>query len=343
MSSKVLYKELNELKEYLKFYKNKNLLFIIDENVANLYRELVNDIRNLPGKKVTIWIAPSGESLKSFVELEKALEYFLESGVQRDCHLFAIGGGATSDFSGLVASLLLRGINWSVIPTTLLSMIDAAIGGKTAINSKFGKNLIGSFHLPVEILIDINFLKTLPNDHRESGLGEILKYGFLSAEISRNLLSKDFRFQNLVTSSAKYKENLVERDFKEQGERKLLNFGHTFGHAIEKHYSLSHGISVFWGMVILFILFDEKENLNLLKEYAEKIEYKNLETPWLNNPIEANSFFEYVKKDKKVKGAGKIDLIRAKKPGVPFIETMDLIELEKLFVAKLTEINSFEF
>lgn len=120
--------------------KSDNILMVVDERIWSVYKEKLPLERYLENKKISTWVAPRGEEAKRIPEYEKCIEYFLENGVHRNAHLIAIGGGALSDMAGLVASTILRGIDWSIIPTTLLSMVDAAIGGKVAVNSRFGKN-----------------------------------------------------------------------------------------------------------------------------------------------------------------------------------------------------------
>ena len=136
---------------------------IVDQNIYDLYKNHFENVEHL-------YIAPAGESCKNFKEVEKCLSLFLERGINRNSHIVVVGGGATSDFGGFVSSLLLRGIKWSVIPTTLLSMVDSSIGGKTGVNSPGGKNLIGSFHLPDNVWIDMDFLETLSQKEMENGI-----------------------------------------------------------------------------------------------------------------------------------------------------------------------------
>jgi 3-dehydroquinate synthetase len=225
--------------------ESRQKILLIDEYVSSLYKDLTTELSNI--KDSHLITVPRGETAKSFSNFELYLEKILGLGINRNTHLIAIGGGATSDFVGFLAASLLRGIEWSVIPTTLLSMIDASIGGKVAINSNYGKNLIGAFHKPQNIWVCTDFLSTLEQEELNSGYGELIKYGFLSKEIF-NKINSGNKIDEIIRSCGRFKEELTIRDFKELGERKNLNIGHTIGHAIEKHLKLPHGISVYHGM-----------------------------------------------------------------------------------------------
>ncbi len=227
-------------------------IFIIDANVYRLYQSSFTFINeaNFP-----CWISPAGETTKNFKSLEKCLNYFLKYNVTRNTHLFVIGGGATSDFGGLVAHLILRGISWSVIPTTLLAMVDASIGGKVAISNRSGKNLIGSFHMPQTVYINPTYLETLPEAEISSGKGEIIKYAFLSKKIY-DLVINNANMSEIIFECASLKKAIIEADpFETKNSRIQLNLGHTIGHAIEKAYSIHHGTAVSLGIWILHNIF----------------------------------------------------------------------------------------
>ena len=229
------------------------ILIIADHQVWSLYNKDF-PFETIASKKVLFWKAPDGEKVKNMNDFQSAVEFFLDKGIHRNAHLVAIGGGATSDFAGFVAATILRGIEWSVIPTTLLSMVDASIGGKVAVNSKSGKNLIGAFHLPTNVWISPSFLDTLNANETLSGLGEVLKYCFLDYKIY-DLVIRKVSIDEVINACAKLKEKLTEEDLKEVGIRKILNLGHSFGHAIEFIYSIPHGEAVMWGISLIFKLF----------------------------------------------------------------------------------------
>lgn len=271
---------------------------IIDENVYDLYSEL-----RVALKDHRYYLLSSAEESKSFTCFEAISTFFIEAGITRNDELFVIGGGATSDLGGFVASTVLRGIHWRVYPTTLLGMIDASIGGKVGINTKHGKNLVGNFHLPVEVKICFEFLKTLPDIEIISGKGELLKYCFLSKEIHDETLSRGFT-QNLLLMCARYKQEIVENDFKEQNLRKILNFGHTFGHAIEKSTKLPHGVSVGHGIKFILEVFNP-EYLELYNQLCHQIQ---IELPKLDK-MNKQEFNEYLFADKKKNLSGDIEFI----------------------------------
>lgn len=329
---------LEELHSKLEKIESDTILMVVDANVYNLYRKSF-DFLNVKGKKVHLWKCLEGEETKVYDELKHCLEFFLSKGVHRNSHLVAFGGGACSDFAGLVASMLLRGVSWSVIPTTLLSMIDAAIGGKVAINSEYGKNLVGAFHMPDEVLIYQGFLNTLDSENLNSGKGELLKYCFLKNEIGEEvLLSSDLT--NVINMCAEFKQEIVEDDFKEGGKRKTLNLGHTIGHALEKIFYLPHGIAVCWGMLVMFKIFDDVPSLIKLKEYGMKLGVPLDLPPWHNKSFPVESIMSYIQKDKKSVSTDEIDIILAN-DGEISIKRISFQELENKLSEKVDELRKF--
>jgi 3-dehydroquinate synthase len=244
--------------------KNYSKVFIItDENVAKLHLARLKSVLEKNKIKPEIIIEKSGEKTKSFKFLEKTCEKILAKNIDRKSLIIAFGGGVIGDLSGFIAAILLRGIDFIQIPTTLLAAVDSSVGGKTAINSKSGKNLIGSFYQPKMVICDLNFLETLPAREFRAGYAEIVKYGFIFDKDFFEFLEKNhkkiFNFddevlEKIITRSCEIKAEIVGRDEKESGERALLNFGHTFGHIFETEtkYSneLLHGEAVALGMVM---------------------------------------------------------------------------------------------
>jgi 3-dehydroquinate synthase len=236
----------------------KNLCYVIvDENVKNLHPDKINLIHSV-FERVIIGVVPSGELSKSVVEFEKLIDLGLKSGIKRNTPLLAIGGGVTGDLAGYVASSLLRGLPLYHFPSTLLAMVDSSIGGKTGINHSTGKNLIGSFYQPYQIVMEMSFLMTLPEKEWNCGLGEILKYGCISDYKLFDLIDEVITKNNsekllsMVTQCAQIKANIVEKDELESGIRAYLNFGHTFAHALESHTGyarFAHGEAVFIGLM----------------------------------------------------------------------------------------------
>ena len=252
----------NAVKNLVKFLAEKNyskVFVITDENVAKHHLPSLQAFLKNP----EIIVTKAGEQTKSFQFLEEICEEILAKGIDRKSLIIAFGGGVIGDLSGFIASILLRGIDFIQIPTTLLAAVDSSVGGKTAINSRAGKNLIGSFYQPQLVICDLNFLKTLPQREIRSGYAEVLKYGFVYDENFLQFLEKnsdkifihDEEFlTKIISRSCEIKAKIVGRDEKESGERALLNFGHTFGHIFETETNYSdeilHGEAVALGMAM---------------------------------------------------------------------------------------------
>jgi len=203
-----------------------------------------------------------GESGKSSSTLLKVWDWLGAAGFTRSDLIVGIGGGAVTDFAGFAAATWLRGLDWIAIPTTVAGAVDAAIGGKTAINSDYGKNLIGAFHSPIKVVIDLNWLNTLTDRDFAAGMAEVVKSGFIAdAEILNLIRGKDIKsirtnsdlVHELIERSVKVKASVVSEDFKESYAREVLNYGHTLGHAIEldSNYSLRHGECVAIGLAFM--------------------------------------------------------------------------------------------
>ncbi|MBN1573933.1 MAG: 3-dehydroquinate synthase [Deltaproteobacteria bacterium] len=241
------------------------------------------------GIEVTRIIVPDGEESKNFDVLCKVYDSLVTAGAARSTPLLTLGGGVIGDLGGFAAGSFMRGIPYVQIPTTLLSQVDSSVGGKTAVNHPSGKNLIGLFYQPKFVLIDINTLKTLPEEEFLSGLAEVIKYGIISdRELFDYLESKRDRILNkdgeaikyIIKSSLKIKADIVSRDEREAGLRAVLNFGHTFGHAVENltgYGVVKHGMAVAKGMAVsieisrkmgLLSGSEQDRMLNLLEDYG---------------------------------------------------------------------------
>lgn len=316
------------------------VILIIDQIIWQLYQDNLKELLRLQGKQVILWKAPDGEKVKNFKEYETCMEFLIEKGVHRGAHIVAIGGGAVSDFAGFVAATVLRGISWSIIPTSLLAMIDASIGGKVAINSSFGKNLIGAFHLPSQVLIDLNFLETLNKNEFQSGKGELVKYCFLNQEIYVQTL-KEGCSANVIEGCARYKQKVTEEDFKEGGVRKILNLGHTFGHGIERIYNIPHGEAVIWGSVIIFLLFERTDHLKDLVALINSLGLDVNTPPWYQKSFPLEDLMDFVRRDKKKQSNISIDLVLVENIGTPVIKKFLLKDIEEKFKGKLHELRNF--
>lgn len=238
---------------YAPEYKNRSVFIVTDGNVFGLYRRL---IWKTFGDKVPVKILPSGETSKTQRYLFEIIQAMADAGMKRDCTVIAFGGGVVGDIAGLAASLYMRGVHLVQIPTTLLSQVDSSVGGKTAVDFKKIKNLIGTFYQPEEVIVDPRFLETLPAREIRCGLGEIIKYGALDGGIYRKLVNNgdnltgfDF-LEDITCDCIRHKAGVVSRDeYDLKGIRKTLNLGHTTGHALELYYGRkSHGEFVLIGM-----------------------------------------------------------------------------------------------
>lgn len=239
--------------KYAPELKNRQLFIVTDKNVFAFYRYF---IWKKFGDNVPVKILPAGETSKTQRYLFEILQAMVDAGMKRDCCVVALGGGVVGDIAGLAASLYMRGVHIVQIPTTLLSQVDSSVGGKTAVDFKNVKNLIGTFYQPEEVIVDPNFLQTLPDREIRCGLGEIIKYGALDSGIYKKLLENsdrlsDYDFLGDITIDCiRHKADVVTKDEHDlNGIRKTLNLGHTTGHAFELYYrKKSHGEFVLIGM-----------------------------------------------------------------------------------------------
>ncbi len=225
---------------------------VTDKNVGALYLAETENALAKAGFSVSHSILTPGEDAKTEASLFGILSNLKENGFDRlDC-LLALGGGTVSDVTGLAASLYMRGIRYVTLPTTLLSMVDAAVGGKCAINFGGVKNLIGAFYQPSLVLLDPDYLSSLPLDIYREGMAEVIKYAMISKEYADAFFSEE-NLPLWIEKAVACKGEIVSADEKDTGKRRILNFGHTFGHAIEaaSDFSLSHGESVAIGMCLI--------------------------------------------------------------------------------------------
>lgn len=307
---------------------HESVFILIDENVDRFYR---SEIEKVFGSRLNIHFVgiPAGERSKSMQEFQRLCDYLLENGVRRNSTVLAIGGGVTGDLSGFVASSVHRGLRLVHIPTTLLAMVDSSIGGKTGINHASGKNLIGAFYQPKSILIDTDFLKTLPDREWNCGFGEILKYACISDPVLFEKIGdvsswKDISdLDELIENCARIKAGVVARDELESGERAYLNYGHTFGHALEQVTSFSrfaHGEAVYIGLVAatwLSAACGASVDVDQLLRYRDLF---NLDTSGLESKID--ELIEVMHRDKKMTD-NSLKIILLDSFGSPKIVTYD--------------------
>ncbi len=252
------------------FVPGPSCLIVSNETVAPLYLHRI--LPNFDGKKITTLALPDGEAHKTVATMQKILDQLVASRANRDTTVVALGGGVVGDIAGFAAACYMRGVAFIQIPTTLLAQVDSSVGGKTGVNHPGGKNLIGAFHQPRAVMIDIDTLNTLPDRELKAGLAEVIKYGAICdidffAWLEKNmpaLLAKEpAALVHAVRRSCELKAQVVAEDERESGRRAILNFGHTFGHAIEHCLGYGewlHGEAVAAGMVMAAELSDLNES-----------------------------------------------------------------------------------
>ncbi len=233
-------------------YRGEKLYIITDENVANLYKNKVSEV--LSNFTCHFTIIPPGETSKSLTQYHCVVKKLLRAGMKRDDFIVALGGGVVGDLAGFVASTLFRGVKFAHVPTTLLAQVDSSIGGKVAIDLAEGKNLLGAFYNPTFVFIDTVFLNTLTERELRNGVAEMIKAGLIKDSSLYKKLKQQVPLDTSILAQAiEVKRHFILKDPFDQFERMLLNFGHTFGHAIEKvhHYqTYKHGEAISYGMLI---------------------------------------------------------------------------------------------
>ena len=317
--------------------RQPRVVIVTDSHVAPLHLKMVEDSYRAAGIEVSSVIVPAGEGSKKFDRLQALLDDLLDARIERRTALVALGGGVIGDLTGFAAAILLRGLDFIQIPTTLLAQVDSSVGGKTGINTRHGKNLVGAFHQPRLVLADTGVLDTLPRRELLAGYAEVAKYGLLGdagffdwlEENGSALIAGDReKRRHAVKISCAAKAAIVARDEKETGDRALLNLGHTFGHALEAETGfgemLLHGEGVAIGMVMAF---DLSVRLGLCPAGDAARARRHLQDVGLRvSPLEVagrqhwsvDKLLGHMAKDKKV-ADGRITFILARGIGKAFI------------------------
>ena len=311
---------LSSCNEY--FNLKRRVFIVTDEGVPQEYAKAVAALAD----KSVIVTVPMGEGSKSLATFSQLLSKMLEFGMTRSDCAVAVGGGVIGDLTGFLASSYMRGIDFYNIPTTLLSQVDSSIGGKTAVNLGGVKNIVGSFYQPRGVLIDLDTLKTLPERQISSGLAEALKMSLTSdAELFSVFENEDIddsALEKIIVAALKIKKSVVESDERESGLRKILNFGHTLGHAIESEEEmrgLYHGECVALGMLAVVAPDIKPRLIRILKKLA-------LPTEYIGNLDDA---LGYISHDKKCDGA----LL-----SVVFVDRIGSFRIEKITVSEFSEL-----
>lgn len=317
--------------------KADQLIVFTDEHIWKIYEEKFT--REFP-YTFKVFVLPGGEACKTFENYFAAQTFLLEQKCTRKSFLFAFGGGAVGDLTGFVAATFMRGIPFIQLPTTILAH-DSAVGGKTAINHPLGKNMIGAFYQPKGVIFDIDFLESLPKREIRSGMAEVIKHALISDEkwlqqlmetTSILSLSKD-QLENNLEQGIRVKASIVEQDEEEHSVRKFLNFGHTYGHAIEAASGfgrVAHGEAVMIGMVYALLLSERYGEISR----AFTIEF--LQFALRNGyPFEAVANFTfdellgYLMKDKKAE-YGELQFVLLQKVGQPFVQKISQQECREI-------------
>ncbi|MCH7821016.1 MAG: 3-dehydroquinate synthase [Proteobacteria bacterium] len=288
------------------YVSGSDCLIVTNETVAPLFLDAV--IVNLAGKNVESICLPDGEEFKTIATVESILDQLVSDGANRDATLIALGGGVVGDIAGFAAACYMRGINFIQVPTTLLAQVDSSVGGKTGVNHAKGKNLIGAFHQPQIVLIDTDTLEHLPDRELKAGLAEVIKYGaiadaeffaWLEDNIEALIGRETEALARAIYRSCEIKAEIVSEDEREAGRRAILNFGHTFGHAIEYcegYGEWLHGEAVAAGMVMATALSrvatDDEDRLRTLIQQAG--------LPVAPPQIDPEKFLAAMSRDKKV-------------------------------------------
>lgn len=323
--------------EIKKIYSNKKIAIVTDENVDKFYGDLVKGSLENSGFTVSKIIVEPGEKSKSMEELMRLYNLLLDNSITRGDLIIALGGGVIGDLTGFAASTLLRGIPYIQIPTSLLAQIDSSIGGKVAVDLPRGKNLVGSFYHPEAVFIDPDVLDTLEERFFCDGMGEVVKYGCIKdRELFKKLMEYDREMllenmEDVIYNCCSIKKEIVEKDEKDTGDRMLLNFGHTIGHAIEKYYNFekyTHGEAVALGM---YAITKKSEEMKLTHEGTAELIARVLNLHNLEYKIDLEdkeSILKAIALDKKSKGEY-LNIILLKGIGESFIHKIKRIEMDK--------------
>ena len=330
-------------------------VIVSDENVARHHLAVAEASLSKTGIATNLVLVPPGEASKSYRNFEQVCEAVIASRIERNDLVVALGGGVIGDLAGFVAAVLRRGLDYVQVPTTLLADVDSSVGGKTAIDSAHGKNLVGAFHQPILVLADTALLDTLPEREFRAGYAEVAKYGLLGDAGFFTWLENNWREifaggaarEHAIAVSCRAKAAIVARDERETGDRALLNLGHTFGHALEAACGFSdrllHGEAIAIGMALAFEFSARRQGLAPMAEAERAIEHLTavgLPTRIRDIPgpqLSIDQLMELIAQDKKVK-RGMLTFILVRGIGQAFIETgVDAREVRVFLSEKLAE------
>lgn len=311
--------------------ENKKLCIITDSKVNGLYTDEVCEVLKDKCKKLVVYTFPNGEQSKNLDTVKSIYEFLIQNKFDRKDMLLALGGGVVGDMVGFTAATYLRGVDFVQIPTTLLAQVDSSIGGKTGVDFDQYKNMVGAFYMPKLIYMNISTIKTLDDRQYYSGMAEVMKYGLIKSAgfyewIIENMYEIHERqpetLEELVLKSCTIKKLVVEKDPTEKGERALLNFGHTIGHAIEKYknFELMHGECVALGCVAAAYISWKRDLLTKDEYYEIRDMFVPFNLPISIENIEPEEILTLTASDKKMEG-GHIKFVLLKKVGKAVIDT----------------------
>jgi 3-dehydroquinate synthase len=306
----------------------RDVLIVSNTTVAPLYMAFLAGA--LSGNRVVEAILPDGESHKTLATVARILDVLVANRFGRDCTVVALGGGVVGDMAGFAASCYQRGVAYVQVPTTLLAQVDSSVGGKTGVNHPGGKNLIGAFHQPVAVIADASTLSTLPVRELRAGLAEVIKYGllgdapfydWLEAHMDELLAADPEALSYVIQRSCEIKAQIVGRDEREQGDRALLNLGHTFGHAVEAatHYTQwLHGEAIGAGLLMAATMSHECGMVEAVQVDRLRRLLQRVGLPVKIEGVTPEVALEHMRIDKKVQG-GRIRLVLLRSIGDSFV------------------------
>lgn len=327
---------------------SRKLCIVTDSTVSGLYLDEVKELLSACCSRITSYIFPAGEANKNLATVQELYEKLIQERFDRSDMLVALGGGVVGDLCGFAAATYLRGISFIQLPTTLLSQVDSSIGGKTGVDFDSYKNMVGAFHMPLLVYTNICTLLTLPDNQFASGMGEVLKHGLIKDKEYYDWLlfhAEDIKnrepatLQKAVAGSNRIKKAVVETDPNEKGERMLLNFGHTLGHAIEKlkDFQLLHGECVALGALAAMHLSESRGMLRPEDTSCFEEALKTFDIAVNVSGLTAGDVIEATRNDKKMV-SGMIKFILLKEVGCAYVDgTVSDIEMEEALKFILTQ------
>lgn len=321
--------------KYLEDVKVSSFVIISDSAVSEIYGKQIIESLKDKVERIEMLIIPAGEESKNWEQVGELVRKMVQMGFDRKCTVLALGGGVVGDLAGFVARVFLRGVSFVQIPTSLLAMVDSSVGGKTGVDIPEGKNLVGAFYQPKKVIIDLSFLSSLSEKQLQIGLAEVIKYGviwdadFFSylEENMEAILERDEQcLEKIIRKSVEIKAEAVSKDEQESGLRMMLNFGHTYGHAIEllSEFKLSHGEAVAVGMHFACRLVEEK-GFAATNRVCALIEKAGLPIHYENN-FTHEEILAVMKKDKKA-SKGEVRFVLPKTIGEVYVEKVGDDEL----------------